>query len=486
MLTPALLAAAACLAQAPDQSAAAPIRALLLTGVNNHNWRFTSRMHADTLEATGKFDVTISDDPASALASPDLAKAGYTLFVLDYNDLDAPKRWGPAAEAAFVSAVNAGAGVVAIHSANNAFKGWTEYEQMLGLLWRQGAGHGAFHAFEVVLQNTEHPVTKGNLGGLGRSFRTRDELYHGLTPVPSSRPTMLADAMSSRDSGGTGSAQPMALVNQFGQGRIFATPLGHVWTNVSETKQSISGPGAVGFKTLLVRGAEWAATGRVTLTGPWSDVRTHNRLTPEQAKEGWTLLFDGSTPAFRGFKKQAMPDKGWVVRDGLLVHTAGGGGGDIVTLEQYGDFEFSVEWRAAAGANSGIIYRASEAFDYPWMTGPEMQILDDDGHRDGKGPKTRAGTLYDLFPCTHDVVRPAGEWNHARVVTRGSRIEHWLNGVKVVDIDMDSEEYKKAHAASKWPGMKAFGTTRSGHIALQDHGDEVAFRNIMVRRIDGK
>ncbi|MFO0376342.1 MAG: DUF1080 domain-containing protein, partial [bacterium] len=201
---------------------------------------------------------------------------------------------------------------------------------------------------------------------------------------------------------------------------------------------------------------------------------------------GWTLLFDGSTPAFRGFKKQAMPDKGWVVRDGLLVHTAGGGGGDIVTLEQYGDFEFSVEWRAAAGANSGIIYRASEAFDYPWMTGPEMQILDDDGHRDGKGPKTRAGTLYDLFPCTHDVVRPAGEWNHARVVTRGSRIEHWLNGVKVVDIDMDSEEYKKAHAASKWPGMKAFGTTRSGHIALQDHGDEVAFRNIMVRRIDGK
>jgi hypothetical protein len=129
------------------------------------------------------------------------------------------------------------------------------------------------------------------------------------------------------------------------------------------------------------------------------------------------------------------------------------------------------------------MYRCDEKHNYPWETGREMQILDDERHADGKKPKTRAGTMYDIFACSADVARPAGEWNHARIVARGNHIEHWLNGVKVVDTDTGSDGYKQAHAQSKFPGMKDFGTTTRGVIALQDHGDDVWFRNLKVREL---
>jgi hypothetical protein len=112
-----------------------------------------------------------------------------------------------------------------------------------------------------------------------------------------------------------------------------------------------------------------------------------------------------------------------------------------------------------------------------------MQVLDDARHPDGKKPKTSAGSLYDIVAPAADVARPAGEWNHARILVKGTRIQHFLNGFKVVDIDTTSDEYKKAYKESKWPGMPTFGTTTKGHICLQDHGDEVAFRDIKVRPV---
>lgn len=473
-----------CLAVALTLSAAAqsaePIRALLITGHNNHNWKYTSRVHADTLEATGRFDVDITDTPEKTLAE---GLDGYRVFVLDYNDYGSPRRWGPAAEAAFVKAVSDGAGVVAIHSADNSFDGWEEYEKMLGLMWREGTGHGPFHAFDVEWVDAEHPITKG----LPDWKAHPDELYHKLVNVRNSPYHLLARAMSATDKGGTGRHEPMAYTLAYGKGRVFATPLGHVWTQSPDQvegrdsqKASIADPM---FKSLIARGAEWAATGGVTLPAAWKDVRAQNTLGPECRDNGWRLLFDGATTAnWRGFRKDSFPDKGWAIRDGALVVM--GGGGDICTAEEYGDFEFECEWRVSPGGNSGIMYRCSEDHTYPWETGPEYQILDDARHKDGQKAKTRAGSLYDVVAPGADVVRPAGEWNRARIVARGTRLQHFLNDILIVDIDTAGDVYKAAHAASKWPGMKNYNTKPKGRICLQDHGDEVAFRNIKVKRLD--
>lgn len=203
-----------------------------------------------------------------------------------------------------------------------------------------------------------------------------------------------------------------------------------------------------------------------------------------EKEAGWIVLFDGtSTEHFRGYRQESFPNRGWAVIDGTLRRTAGQGGGDIITREQFGDFEFVCEWLVTPGANSGIIYRCTEDKRYTWETGLEMQILDDEAHRDGSSPKTRAGSLYDLVGPKKDMVKPAGEWNEARVVAQGTHIRHYLNGELIVDIDMNSDEYREAHAASKWPGMPDMGTRMKGHIALQDHGDEVWFRNIRVREL---
>jgi type 1 glutamine amidotransferase len=472
MKTPAILALAA---SASLAMAAEPIKTLLVTGHNNHNWQFTSRVHKETLEATGRFAVTVTDDPQTAMAPAD-ALSNYQLIVLDYNDFHQPKRWGDAAEKNFLDAVNRGVGVVAIHSANNAFKGWAEYEKMIGLHWREGTGHGNFHEFKVTLTDREHPITKGL-----SDFTTSDELYHNLKNPQSAPYRLLAQAFDSKDIGGSGKDEPMAITLEHGKGRIFATPLGHVWLNSDDQKVSVLNDG---FRTLLVRGSEWAATGEVTLPSDWSDVRQHNTLTPEEKASGWVLLFDGeSTEHFRGFRQPEFPTKGWRVENGTIFMPAKGGGGDICTRNEYSDFEFECEWKVSEGGNSGIMYRSTEDHTYPWETGREMQILDDARHVDGKSPLTRAGTLYALFPCAADVCRPAGHWNTARVVAKGTRLQHWMNGIKVVDVDTESAEYKEAHNKSKFTKMPDFGIPTKGVIALQDHGDDIWFRNIKVREL---
>ncbi|TVQ81350.1 MAG: DUF1080 domain-containing protein [Phycisphaeraceae bacterium] len=210
----------------------------------------------------------------------------------------------------------------------------------------------------------------------------------------------------------------------------------------------------------------------------------HNVLSDAERESGWRLLFDGeSLEHFRGYRKAEMPEIGWRVKDGTLWRPPGQGGGDIVTREQFRDFEFVCDWKVSPRGNSGIIYRCTEDHAYSWETGLEMQILDDAGHGDGLNPKTRAGSLYDLFPAPEGVVRPAGEWNTARIVARGTRVQHWLNGEKIVDVDILSPEFKAAWKDSKWPNMPNFATRLRGHIALQDHGDEVWFRNIKIREI---
>lgn len=200
---------------------------------------------------------------------------------------------------------------------------------------------------------------------------------------------------------------------------------------------------------------------------------------------GWRTLFDGTnTDSFRGYRQAEFPAAGWVIEGDALRHVAGAGGGDIVTRDQFGDFELAFEWRVAPKANSGVMYRCTEDHGASWETGPEMQILDNRGHGDGVKPETSAGACYALYAPASDVTRPAGEWNTARIIARADNVEHWINGERVVAYTLRSEDWNRRLAASKFSTMPDFGTRAAGHIAFQDHGDDVWFRNIRVRTLD--
>ena len=206
---------------------------------------------------------------------------------------------------------------------------------------------------------------------------------------------------------------------------------------------------------------------------------SHNALTPEEAKAGWRLLFDGRTTAgWRGYQKEGMP-AGWQVVDGALTRVAEAG--DIITIDQFADFELALEWKISPGGNSGIFYRVTEEGEYGYYSGPELQVLDDDRHRDGTSRLTSAGSVFGLYPAPAGVVRAAGEWNQVRIVVRGNHVEHWLNGQKVVEYELQSADWEarvKTSKFVKWPG---FGRASRGHIALQDHGDWVGYRNVKIR-----
>lgn len=206
-----------------------------------------------------------------------------------------------------------------------------------------------------------------------------------------------------------------------------------------------------------------------------------NTLTAEEKAKGFRLLFDGKTTnGWRGFKQQAAP-AGWQAVDGAL--TRAGTGGDIMTADKFGSFELQLEWKIAPGGNSGIMFHVSEDAEETYYTGPEFQILDNGAHKDGKDPLTSAGACYALYAPSKDVTRPPGTWNSVRLVVNGRRVQHWLNGTKVVEYDMASADWKQKVAASKFKEWPQFGTFPEGHIVLQDHGDRVAYRNIKIRTL---
>lgn len=204
-----------------------------------------------------------------------------------------------------------------------------------------------------------------------------------------------------------------------------------------------------------------------------------NTVSAADRAAGWRLLFDGhSLAGWRGYKSPEVP-AGWRVVDGALTRT--GPGGDIMTTEEFGDFELELEWMVREGGNSGIFYRAAPGQAEIYHSAPEMQVLDDARHRDGRSPLTSAGSVYGLYPAPRGIVRPAGEWNAARLVVRGSEVEHWLNGTRVAAYTLNGPEWKQKVAASKFNDWPAYGQAARGHIGLQDHGDWVAYRNIRIR-----
>jgi hypothetical protein len=206
-----------------------------------------------------------------------------------------------------------------------------------------------------------------------------------------------------------------------------------------------------------------------------------SQLTEEEQKAGWKLLFDGTTTTgWRSLGKTTFPEKGWDIVDGCIHHIPKGGGGDITYNEAFENFELSFDWKASPGANSGVKYRV---VDKPGNAfGPEYQVIDDEKHGDAKNPKRTAGALYDIFvPAKEKVLKPAGEFNTSKIVVNGNKLEHWLNGVKVVDAEVGSETWTKAIAESKFAKSPTFGSNPKGHIALQDHGDEVWYKNIKIK-----
>ena len=204
-----------------------------------------------------------------------------------------------------------------------------------------------------------------------------------------------------------------------------------------------------------------------------------NTLTPAEQKAGWQLLFDGkSLDRWKGYGTPQVPG-GWRVVDGTL--TRAGGGGDIVTKEQFSNFELALEWRISPGGNSGIMFRVLEGQEAPYYTGPEMQILDNARHADGKVAETSAGSNYALHAPIRDVTRPVGSWNAARLLVNGNHVEHWLNDVKVVEYQLGSADWLARVKPSKFNDWPGYGRASRGHIVLQDHGDVVAFRNLKIR-----
>jgi hypothetical protein len=207
-------------------------------------------------------------------------------------------------------------------------------------------------------------------------------------------------------------------------------------------------------------------------------VREDNTLSDEEKKAGWKLLFDGkTTEGWRGYKKEKMPE-GWKAIDGIL--TTGGKNGDVVTIEQFADFELAADWRISPKGNSGIMYRVAESESAPYMTGPEYQVLDDAGHGDGKNPLTSAGSIYDVYAPSKKVVKGPGEWNHTKIIAKGNHLEHWLNGEKIVEAEIGSDDWNQRIAKSKWSKATKYAKEKKGHIDLQDHGDKVEFKNIKI------
>ena len=221
---------------------------------------------------------------------------------------------------------------------------------------------------------------------------------------------------------------------------------------------------------------------------------TLNQLTAAEKAAGWKLLFDGKTPnGWRGLHQQSFPAGAWTIEAGCIKHRAGQGqqsqdGGDIITNQEYENFELQLEWCISTGGNSGIKYFISESLPPTGASGigPEMQILDDEKHPDAKlgrdGNRT-AGALYDLIAPRNKRLRPVGEFNQARLVVKGSHVEHWLNGAKVVEYELGSDRLRKLIAQSKYKDIPGFAQSHKGHILLQDHGDEVWFRNIKIREL---
>ena len=462
-------------------SAAPPrLSALVIDGMNNHDWAAGTRAIRTILEGSGRFTVTVSTLPAK----PDFA--GYDVVINNFNGGHTADgtRWPPEVETALENYVRGGGGLVVFHAANNAFLNWPAYNDMIGLGWRDKAfgegiaigpggaiiripkgegldpGHGPRHDFEVFLRDAAHPITHGLPAHWAHPAEQLTHGQHG----PAEGLDILTYAFSEISRQG----EPMDWVRQYGRGRVYTTMLGHTWQD--ELNPNLDD---VYFQALVARGAEWAATGQVTLPPGL----------------GWRPLFDGRT--LNGW--EARGDCAWsILPDGTLLgrRTHGAAPADrkqydqwlgrqawLYTIAEFGEFDLHLEYWMPPGGNSGVSIRdrsrAHGAFDEPDAARPELaafpkttpahigyeiQIIDDDRET------YPSGSIYSLVPAVRGVQR-SGAWNSLEIESRNDHIRVRLNGQVVAE----------------GPGEAARPKTGPIGLQLHDRFSPALFRNIRIR-----
>ncbi len=361
--------------------------------------------------------------------------------------------------------IRGGKGFVGIHSATDTEYDWPWYGGLVGAYFES---HPRTQEATLDVLDQSHGSTKM----LPRTWTRTDEWYNFKQMNPDVHVLITVDE-DSYEGGTNGPGHPFAWYHTYDGGRAWYTLGGHTKESFSEDL----------FLQHVLGGIRYAANREM-----------HNTLTAAEKAAGWQLLFDGkTTEGWRTYKKD-KPGSSWVVQDGTLTlevePTANGrtkakDGGTLMTIDQYENYELSLEWKVAPCGNSGIIYNIHEAPEYKraYMTGPEMQVLDDACHPDAKIRTHRAGDLYDMIECSVETVRPAGQWNQVLLRINNGQTEFHLNGTKVVEFEMYGDDWAEMIQESKFKSMPGFGKYRKGHIGLQDHGDKISYRNIKLRAL---
>ncbi|MCC6511306.1 MAG: DUF1080 domain-containing protein [Pirellulaceae bacterium] len=484
------------LAPTPAAAQSARLKALVVDGQNNHDWKKTTPLIKATLEGCGRFTVSVATTPAKSedMASFQPKFSDYDVVVSNYNG--AP--WSESTMTAFADYVRNGGGFVSVHAADNSFPQWADYNRMIGVggwggrneksgpyvRWRdgkftrdtepgRGGSHGKRHPFEVVVRDAKHPITAGLPS---HWMQAEDELYAQLRG-PAESMQVLATAMSSRESGGTGEHEPILMAIQFGKGRVFHTTLGH----------DVKAMSGVAFQVTLQRGAEWVATGSVTLPAVPAEELTKDTPAmrdplklvstsvnfdsmPDTSASGWQSLFDG----------QQL--KGWSQKNGTATYkveekcvvgrtSEGSPNSFLCTEKNYSDFELAFEVKVDDALNSGVQIRSrsTEEFNKGRVHGPQVEIETGGtaGYVYSEG--TGRGWISKQQPKTE--VFKKGQWNTYVIRASGARIQTWVNGQKIEDL-VDEESF------------------RTGFIGLQVHGIpkdkgpyEVRWREIKIREL---